>query len=66
MLTRRGKPVAAMVPLEDLKSLEALEDRADLTEMDEALRGFEASGECAVVLEDVARELGINLPKTVS
>ncbi len=32
VLTRHNKPVAALVPMDDLKLLEALEDRRDLTE----------------------------------
>ena len=30
MLTRRGKPIAAIVPIDDLEALEAAEDHADL------------------------------------
>ena len=37
-LTRRGKPVAAVVPLEDVELLEALEDRLDLETAREAMR----------------------------
>jgi len=37
-LTRRGKPVAAVIPLEDLELLEALEDRLDLEAAREAMR----------------------------
>ena len=37
-LTRRGKPVAAVVPLEDVELLEALEDRLDLEAAREAMR----------------------------
>jgi len=32
VLTRRGKEVAAVVPIEDVKLLEELEDRIDLEE----------------------------------
>ena len=37
LLTRHGKPVAAIVPVHDLELLEALEDRADLDSVREAL-----------------------------
>lgn len=33
VLTKHNKPVAALVPMDDLKLLEALEDRLDLTEV---------------------------------
>ena len=38
VLTRRGKKLVAVVPLEDLKILEALEDKLDLEEAKEALK----------------------------
>ena len=48
-VTRRGKPVMAMVPLEDLefmeKVLDALEDEIDLPVILERLREFEQTGE---------------------
>ena len=37
ILTRRGKPIAAVVPIEDVEFLEELEDRADLEAAREAL-----------------------------
>jgi prevent-host-death family protein len=37
VLTRRGKEVAAVVPIEDVKLLEQLEDRIDLGEARAAL-----------------------------
>ena len=37
VLTRRGKGVVAVVPIEDLKLLEALEDRLDLEDIEKAL-----------------------------
>jgi prevent-host-death family protein len=42
VLTRHGKPVAAVVPLADLDLLEALEDRIDL---DEARAALTAAGD---------------------
>jgi prevent-host-death family protein len=37
VLTRHGKPVAAVVPIEDLELLESLEDMSDLDEVRAAL-----------------------------
>jgi prevent-host-death family protein len=48
-VTRRGKPVAALVPVEDLELLEqlldALEDKHDLPVIRERLQRFEETGE---------------------
>jgi prevent-host-death family protein len=38
VLTRRGKGIAAVVPMEDLELLEKLEDRMDLEAAREALK----------------------------
>ena len=38
VLTRRGKAIAALVPLEDLALLEKLEDRLDLEDARKALK----------------------------
>jgi len=59
ILERRGKPVAAVIPVEDLETLERLEDRIDL---EEALKARREGGK-PISLEDVAAELGIALPK---
>jgi len=32
IVTRRGKPLAAIVPIEDMEAIEAIEDRIDLEE----------------------------------
>ena len=49
IVTRRGKPVAALVPLEDLEFLEqvldAIEDDRDLPTIRERLRRFAETGE---------------------
>ena len=52
---RRGKPVAALVPLEDLELLEALEDRLDL----EAARAALAESTERIPYEKVRRTLGL-------
>jgi len=48
-VTRRGKPVAALVPVEDLEFLEqileAIEDERDLPAIRERLRRFDETGE---------------------
>ena len=62
-LTRRGKPVAAVVSVEDLEKLERLENQADLEEARLELKKFKRNKETGIPLEDVARELGIQLPK---
>jgi prevent-host-death family protein len=42
VLTRRGKPVAALVPIEDLELLEAIEDRLNAEEFRRAKGGVRA------------------------
>jgi len=53
VLHRRGKDVAALVPLEDLELLRELEDRVDLEAVRKALK------EPRVRWEEVKRELGL-------
>ena len=53
ILTRRGKPIAAVVPIEDVEFLEELEDRADLEAAREAL----AEGGATIAWEEIKREL---------
>jgi prevent-host-death family protein len=53
-LSRRGKKVAAIVPIEDLSRLRELEDRADIEDAKKALR--EPGG---VTLDELRKELGI-------
>lgn len=55
VLTRHGKAVAAVVSIDDLRELEALEDQADLAAAREAL----ASMEQRVPHRDVVAEYGI-------
>ena len=43
-LTRRGKEIVAVVPIEDVKLLEALEDKIDLEEAREALAEAKKKG----------------------
>ena len=55
MLTRHGKAVAAVISIEDLRELEAAEDRADLEAAREAL----ASEERRTPHEELLSEYGV-------
>ena len=57
ILTRRGKPFAAVVPMDDIELLETLEDKVDLEDALEALKEAEEKG--TITLEDLERELGL-------
>lgn len=54
ILSRHGKPVAALVPVDDVELLEALEDRDDLRA---ALKARKEKG--GVTLEQLKAELGL-------
>ncbi|MEW5913108.1 MAG: type II toxin-antitoxin system Phd/YefM family antitoxin [Thermodesulfobacteriota bacterium] len=56
-VTRHGKPVAAVVPLEDLEALEALEDALDLAQAKKALA--EARKKGSLSWAQVKKELGL-------
>ncbi|HWN43306.1 MAG TPA: type II toxin-antitoxin system Phd/YefM family antitoxin [Thermoanaerobaculia bacterium] len=56
VLTRAGEELVAVVPIEDLALVEALEDRADIEEAREALREAQENG--TVSLADLKAELG--------
>jgi len=58
VLERRGKGVAALVSMDDLAALEAVEDELDLA----AARQAKAEGGRPIPLEQVAERLGISLP----
>jgi len=61
-VTRRGKPVMALVPIEDLefmeKVLDALEDEIDLPVIRQRLREFEETGE-GIPWERIKAERGL-------
>lgn len=56
-ITRRGREIAAVVPIEDLELIERLEDMIDLHEAEKALA--EAGKEGTIPLETFREELGI-------
>lgn len=57
ILTRRGKEIVAVVPIEDVKLLEALEDKIDLEEARVALSESKKKG--TVSWEKIKKELGL-------
>lgn len=57
IVTRRGKKVAAIVPIEDLEALEAIENKIDLEEARAALQDVKKNG--AISWEDLKSELGL-------
>ena len=56
-IRRDGKTIAVLVPLSDLKALEALEDRLDELDAREALADYRANG--GTSFEKVMAELGL-------
>lgn len=59
ILTRRGKELAALVPMEDMRFLEELEDRLDLEEARAALAEAKADSERSIPWERLKAELGL-------
>jgi prevent-host-death family protein len=59
LLTRRGKPVAALVPIGDVVFIEAIEDLLDADEYRRAKEEFEHGGEAAIPWEKIKAELGL-------
>ncbi len=57
ILSRRGKPVAAVVPLEDVELLEQLEIQADLKAVREAEEEIGQKG--TIPLDEVLEEFGV-------
>jgi len=59
VITHRGKDLAALVPIEDMRFLEELEDRLDLEEARAALEEAKADPEKPIAWENLKAELGI-------
>lgn len=59
ILERRGKGVAALVSMEDLALLEALEDREDVQAARKVLAEMKRKGEQPLSLDAVKQELGL-------
>ncbi|HYU34322.1 MAG TPA: type II toxin-antitoxin system Phd/YefM family antitoxin [Thermoanaerobaculia bacterium] len=62
VLTRAGEELVAVVPIEDLALMEALEDRADIEDAREALRearekGTTSLADLKALLDKIATEL---------
>ena len=57
VLTRRGKGIVAVVPIEDLKLLEAMEDRLDIEDIEKALADPE--NKRAIPWDKVKKDLGL-------
>ncbi len=57
ILTKRGKPVVAVVPIEDVETLEAFEDRLDIVEAHMVLAGAQKEG--TVPFNGVKEKLGL-------
>lgn len=56
ILVRRGKEVAAIVPIEDLLLLQESQDKSDLLEAVEALK--EARNQGTITLEELKAQIG--------
>ena len=58
VFTRRGKGVAALIPLEDLALVEAAEDRQDAEEIRRRVKEWERGVRKTVSLEEVSKAHG--------
>ena len=56
VLTRRGKEIAAIVPMEDLHAIQSSHDKQDLQEAIEALK--EARQSNPITLEELKEKIG--------
>jgi len=67
VLTRRGKDVAAIVPMDDLNILEAIEDQMDVTESEKIMARVRAGSEQLLSLDEVkAKYAGAKPRKTAA
>ena len=58
-MERRGKGVAAIVSIEDLAVIEALEDREDVRAAKRALAERKQTGDAPIPQESIKKELGL-------
>ncbi|MGQ0504657.1 MAG: type II toxin-antitoxin system Phd/YefM family antitoxin [Myxococcaceae bacterium] len=58
VLTRRGKKLVAVIPVEDLETLEALEDQLDVAAAQKAEKRAKAKGEKPVAWDKAKKALG--------
>jgi prevent-host-death family protein len=59
VLRRRGRDLAAIVPMEDLALIEKIEDETDVREARRALARMKRTGRKPVPLEKLKRDLGL-------
>jgi prevent-host-death family protein len=59
VLRRRGRDLAAIVPMEDLALIEKIEDATDVREARRALARMRRTGKKPVPLEKLKRNLGL-------
>jgi prevent-host-death family protein len=59
VLRRRGRDLAAIVPMEDLALIEKIEDETDVREARNALARMRRAGKKPVPLEKLKRDLGL-------
>ncbi len=59
VLTRRGKKLVAVIPVEDLEKLEALEDELDIAAAEKAEKRAKAKGEKPVAWAKAKKALGL-------
>ncbi len=59
VLRRRGKDLAAIVPIEDLKLIQRMEDEIDLREAKKALSDMKRKGLRPIPYEQVRKRLGL-------
>jgi prevent-host-death family protein len=59
VLRRRGRDLAAIVPMEDLALIEKIEDATDVREARKALARMKRTGKSPVTLEKLKRDIGL-------
>lgn len=59
VIERRGKSLAALIPMEDFQLLELLEDKLDLEAARKAIADAKAKGEKPLAWKDVKKKLGL-------